>query len=102
MHPRTRTALTSPHPHRPDCGLLAHAPPPCLLQVVAVMPFSDPTTERTVRGFARLLRQNIERDGLTVASGVPEEEFRLAQFDALNSLGARRSEVWWELEDHPW
>ena len=32
----------------------------------------------------------------------PEEQFRLAQFDALNSLNARRSEVWVELVDHPW
>lgn len=28
--------------------------------------------------------------------------FRLAQFDALNSLKTRRSEVWIELEEHPW
>ena len=32
----------------------------------------------------------------------PEEQFRLAQFDALNSFGARRSEVWINLEEHPW
>ena len=24
------------------------------------------------------------------------------QFDALNSFGARRSEIWVDLEDHPW
>ena len=31
-----------------------------------------------------------------------QAEFQLAQFDALNSLNARRSEVWVELVDHPW
>ena len=31
-----------------------------------------------------------------------DEQFRLAQFDALNSFGARRSEIWLDLEDHPW
>lgn len=71
-------------------------------KVVAVMPFSDPTTERNVRGFAKLLRANVERDGLVVDDSTLDEEFRLAQFDALNSLGARRSEIWWELKEHPW
>ena len=42
------------------------------------------------------------QDGLIASTGVADEEFRLAQFDALNSLGARRSEVWVDLEDHPW
>lgn len=60
------------------------------------------TTERNVRGYARLLRSFLERDGLSVAEGAKEEEFRLAQFDALNSFGARRSEIWYELEEHPW
>lgn len=73
-------------------------------KVVAVLPFADPTTERTVRGYAALLRQKLDRDGLrVVASQVGDaEEFRLAQFDALNSFGARRSEVWFELGEHPW
>jgi len=71
-------------------------------KVVAVLPFSAPTTERNVRGYASALRSMLRRDGLSVEDSDPEEEFRLAQFDALNSLGARRSEIWFELKDHPW
>jgi len=71
-------------------------------KVVAVLPFSEPTTERNVRGFANLLRSVLKRDGLIVEDTDPLEEFRLAQFDALNSLGARRSEIWFEIKDSPW
>ena len=42
-------------------------------KVVAVMPFSDPTTERIVRGYAGVLRKNLERDGLTVEDSALEE-----------------------------
>ena len=45
--------------------------------------------------------QALRRDGLT-PGGNSEEEFRLAQFDALNSLNTRRSEVWVTLEEHLW
>ena len=53
------------------------------------------------RGNVALLRRALRRDGLS-PGGSDTEEFRLAQFDALNSLNTRRSEVWVELEDHPW
>lgn len=71
-------------------------------RVVAVLPFSDPTTERIVRGYASVLRAALVRDGLVAAEASDEEEFRLAQFDALNSFGARRSEIWIDLSGHPW
>ena len=69
--------------------------------VVGVRSFSDPTTEPIVREQVRLLRQALRRDGLA-PGGSEAEEFRLAQFDALNSLNARRSEVWVALDEHPW
>ena len=45
--------------------------------------------------------RDLRRDGLE-PGGTIDEEFRLAQFDALNSLQARRSEVWVTLDDHLW
>ena len=68
-------------------------------RVVAILPFSEPTTEPTVRGYANLLRKLLLADGLAPDETDPEQAFRLAQFDALNSLGARRSEVWIDLAD---
>ena len=76
-------------------------------RVVAVLRFSDPTTEPTVRGYRRALRSG-DADGLTAAEGEGNGDegyqFRLAQFDALNSFGARRSEIWVDLDEggHPW
>ena len=72
-------------------------------RVVAALGFSDPTTEPNVRGYAALLGQRLRDDGLVADETDEEEAFRLAQFDALNSFGARRSEVWVALADgHPW
>ena len=71
-------------------------------RVVAVYGFSDPTTEPNVRGYHALLCQKLRADGIVPSEGEPTESFRLAQFDALNSFGARRSEVWVDLEEHPW
>ena len=71
-------------------------------KTVACLAFSDPTTEPNVRGFHRLLAKYLEEDGLGASQGEEKEQFRLAQFDALNSLGARRSEVWIDLKEHPW
>ena len=72
-------------------------------RTVAVLKFSDPTTEPTVRGYAALLKSYLKEDGLTPAAPQDEEEFLLAQFDALNSFGARRSEIWIDLaEGNPW
>jgi len=44
----------------------------------------------------------LREDGLVPSKGEDKEQFRLAQFDALNSFGARRSEIWIDLEEHPW
>ena len=77
-------------------------------RVVAVLRFSDPTTEPTVRGYHALLKKYLDADGLTAAEGEGNGDegyqFRLAQFDALNSFGARRSEIWVDLDEggHPW
>ena len=72
-------------------------------RTVAVLAFADPTTEPNVRGFHGLLESYLKEDGLKPAEGEQEEQFRLAQFDALNSLGARRSEIWIDLaDDNPW
>ena len=71
-------------------------------KTVAVLAFSDPTTEPNVRGFHGLLSKYLREDGLVPSKGEDKEQFRLAQFDALNSFGARRSEIWIDLEEHPW
>ena len=71
-------------------------------RTVAVLSFSDPTTEPIVRGYAALLEKRLVDDGLVSSRGIPAEQFRLAQFDALNSFGSRRSEVWIDLDEHPW
>ena len=71
-------------------------------RTVAVLAFSDPTTEPNVRGYHALLESLLREDGLTPVAPEEEQQFRLAQFDALNSFGARRSEIWVDLEEHPW
>ena len=55
-----------------------------------------------VRGYHALLSKYLAADGLSAVEPTEEEQFRLAQFDALNSFGARRSEIWIDLEGHPW
>lgn len=98
-------------------------------QIVAVVSFSDPTTEPTCRGYANFMTPPLTPDppapppdslippstppsryanflrALCKEDGLGYKDdgvFRLAQFDALNSLKTRRSEVWIELEEHPW
>ena len=100
--PMAVPALGQPSPPKPGSRLIEYATLDVVASsVVAVKTFSDPTTEPTVRGNVALLRRALRRDGLT-PGGTDEAEFRLAQFDALNSLNARRSEVWVELLEHPW
>lgn len=70
-------------------------------RVVAVLAFSEPTTEPAVRGCHALLESYLKEDGLVPVAAEEREQFRLAQFDALNSFGARRSEIWINLEEHP-
>jgi len=71
-------------------------------RVVAVLAFSEPTTEPVVRGYHALLKSYLDADGLVPTQPQDDEQFRLAQFDALNSFGARRSEIWVDLAEHPW
>ena len=100
--PMAVPALGNPNPPKPG-GRIAQVAALEVVPsaVVAVRSFSDPTTEPIVRGNVALLRKALRRDGLT-PGGTVDEEFRLAQFDALNSLNARRSEVWVTLDDHLW
>ena len=95
-----RDAAPPPRPSGRLDGFASLAPHPT--QVVAVLSFSDPTTEPTVRGYATYLRSLVEQDGLSVDEDFESGAFRLAQYDALNSFKTRRSEVWIPLRDHPW
>lgn len=72
-------------------------------RVVAVGTFSGFSTEPMVRKTDRSLRTACQRDGLKVVNS-SEGVLQFAQYDAIFSMGKRRSEVWLELEDggHPW
>ena len=66
--------------HRPSTGL----PRPS-------MAFHRPS-EPIVRCSQAALSAMLRQDGLTPSDGSPEEQFRLAQFDALNSFGGEASD----------
>jgi len=102
--PMAVPALRDPTPPKPSERMFGAAALDLVpSRVVACLAFSDPTTEPIVRGYQAALSAMLRQDGLTPSDGSPEEQFRLAQFDALNSFGARRSEVWVDLADgHPW
>uniref|UniRef100_A0A7S1BSY6 SOUL heme-binding protein n=1 Tax=Corethron hystrix TaxID=216773 RepID=A0A7S1BSY6_9STRA len=70
-------------------------------RVVAVIRFDDATTPNVVRKQDAALREMLKRDGL-VAPEESEGKISFAQFDAVYSMGQRRSEVWIDLEKHPW
>ncbi len=95
-----RGAAPPPRPSGRLEGFAALAPQ--RTQVVAVLAFSDPTTEPTVRGYAKYLRTLVEEDGLKVDEEADVGGLRLAQYDALNSFKTRRNEVWLTLSEHPW
>jgi len=100
--PMAVPALGQPSPPKPGGRIEGYAQLDVVSSVVvAVRSFSEPTTEPIVRGNVAMLRRDLRRDGLEPGGSV-DEEFRLAQFDALNSLQARRSEVWVTLDDHLW
>lgn len=100
--PMAVPSLNEPTPPKPDGRVGEYASLDVVPSiVVGVKSFAEPTTEPIVRGYATLLRRALQRDNLK-PGGNEEEEFRLAQFDALNSLNARRSEVWIELDEHVW
>jgi hypothetical protein len=69
--------------------------------VVAVAEFSDASMEPVVRKADRLLRDALERDGITAPTS---DGVKFAQYDAIFSMGKRRGEVWIDLNDggHPW
>jgi SOUL heme-binding protein len=77
-------------------------------RVVAVRIFGDALVEPVVRRVDKELRDILRRDGLvaaTTGSGAPNGNFlQFAQYDAVYSMGKRRSEVHIALEDggHPW
>jgi hypothetical protein len=70
--------------------------------VIAIRTFEDAAMGPVVRNCDRELRELLKRDGL-----VPRNESDgyvvFAQYDAVHSMGKRRSEVWVELQDggHP-
>jgi len=71
-------------------------------RVVAVGRFSDAIVEPAVRKATRLLRECLDRDGLTTDQD--EDDLQFCQYDAIFSMGKRRSEVWLNLPEgsHPW
>jgi hypothetical protein len=74
-------------------------------QVVAVRTFDDALTEAAVRANDQELRRSLQRDGLVVADKYMQNDcLCFAQYDAVYSLGKRRSEVWITLKEngHPW
>lgn len=63
-------------------------------------------TQRTnkqnqVKYFAGRLLELLKADGL-VPTPESENEYQVAQFDAIFSVGTRRNEVWAVLKEHPW
>jgi hypothetical protein len=53
------------------------------------------------RGYTMKLVRDLEKDGL-ICSSTSQDEFVIAQFDALFSLNKRRNEVWTTLQEHLW
>ena len=72
-------------------------------RVVAVRTFEDAAVGPAVRNADRELRGMLKRDGL--ASRVDGEDgggfVEFSQYDAVHSMGRRRTEVWIELGGHP-
>ena len=70
--------------------------------VVAVRRFTSAATPEIVADEHDALVRDV-RDAYGLCSVIEEEEvYTLAQYDALFALGARRNEIWLELEDHLW
>lgn len=67
--------------------------------VVAIARFSDAIVEPVVRRVDQELRAAVKRDGLATTSS---DDLMFAQYDAIFSMGQRRSEVHVTLSDHPW
>lgn len=69
-------------------------------RVVAVRTFEDAAVGPAVRTTDRELRAMLVRDGL-VPMVVTKDYVEFAQYDAVHSMGRRRTEVWIELSGHP-
>ncbi|KAL9181900.1 hypothetical protein ACHAXT_012243 [Thalassiosira profunda] len=71
-------------------------------RIVAVRTFTDAAMGPVVRNADRELRAMLKRDGLAPKDG-SEDYVVFAQYDAVHSMGTRRSEAWIELKDggHP-
>lgn len=68
-------------------------------QVVAVLQYDDVSVQQIVERKEKELMECLVRDGFKIPSC---ENFTLAQYDAIYTLGKRRNEVWIPLEDHVW
>jgi len=75
-------------------------------RVVAVRTFEDAAVGPAVRNADRELRGMLKRDGL-VSRVVDDDDdggggfVEFSQYDAVHSMGRRRTEVWIELAGHP-
>mmetsp|Transcript_28731 Transcript_28731/g.57863 ORF Transcript_28731/g.57863 Transcript_28731/m.57863 type:complete len:430 (+) Transcript_28731:99-1388(+) len=71
-------------------------------RIVAIRAFEDAAMGPVVRNADRELRAMLKRDGLEVEDGT-EQYVLFTQYDAVHSMGKRRSEVWIDLKDggHP-
>ncbi|CAM9867775.1 unnamed protein product [Phaeothamnion confervicola] len=69
--------------------------------VVAVLKFSDPTTEPAVKYYTQELRKYVEADGL-IASVDAADKYLVAQYNAIFTFSKRRNEVWLPLDGHDW
>ena len=74
-------------------------------RVVAVRTFEDAAIGPAVRAADRELRTLLLRDGGIGGTLIPAPETKdyveFAQYDAIHSMGKRRTEVWIELSTHP-
>lgn len=71
-------------------------------RIVAIRAFEDAAMGPVVRNCDRELRELLKRDGLEVEDG-SDQFVVFTQYDAVHSMGKRRSEVWIDLKDggHP-
>lgn len=70
--------------------------------VIAVYPFTGATTEFEIRENAQELRKLLAVDGLKPMPDELVTSLEIAQYDAINSLRPRRSEIWIALARHDW
>jgi len=73
-------------------------------KTVAIRTFSDACVEPVVRREDAKLKEALLHDGITISTNELDGKLKFAQYDAIFTMGKRRSEVWIDLEDniHPW